>query len=138
MVGTGPNGSGKSTFISQMEAGAFELEIALPQVVLNPDEFARRTDPLHPDRVAPEAGRAVLTQRAELLSARLDFAIETTLSGHGEVRLLSDGNSGSDFREIIFFHGGRIVRCESALPGWAERALALQLETYRHRAENSP
>jgi len=84
----GPNGSGKSTFLRQMAAGARTLRVALPERILNPDEFARAIDPIDPDSVAVAAARAVLQQRSALLAARHDFAIETTLSGRAELRLL--------------------------------------------------
>ncbi len=93
VVFAGPNGSGKSTFISQMVAGTRELDFGLPERIINPDDFARAIEPLFPDRVEIEAARAVLRQRSQLLAARLDFAIETTLSGHGELRLLQQARS---------------------------------------------
>lgn len=75
-----------------MVAGASEqpVELSMPDRVLNPDEVARSIDPINPDRIAIEAARAILRQRAELLNEGLDFAIETTLSGNGEMRLLKD------------------------------------------------
>jgi len=93
VVFAGPNGSGKSTFISQMVAGSRELDFGLPERLINPDEFARAIEPLFPDRVEIEAARAALRHRVQLLAARLDFAIETTLSGHGELRLLREARS---------------------------------------------
>ncbi len=76
-----------------MVAGTRELDFGLPERIINPDDFARAIEPLFPDRVEIEAARAVLRQRSQLLAARLDFAIETTLSGHGELRLLQQARS---------------------------------------------
>lgn len=196
VVVAGPNGSGKTTFITQLLAGARTLDVALPDRVLNPDELARAIDPVNPDRVALAAGRAVLAQRAVLLAARLDFAIETTLSGQGELRLLLDArsagyhialvyiateypaenvmrigrryeeqnrsvpgdivlrryerslgqlsnavarsdvtylldNTSFDFAFVARCEGGRIAELSDSVPCWAERALAVELASFR-------
>lgn len=196
VVVAGPNGSGKTTFITQLLAGARTLDVALPDRVLNPDEFARAIEPVNPDRVALAAGRAVLAQRAVLLAARLDFAIETTLSGQGELRLLLDArsagyhialvyiateypaenvmrigrryeeqnrsvpgdivlrryerslgqlsnavarsdvtylldNTSFDFAFVARCEGGRIAELSDSVPCWAERALAVELASFR-------
>jgi predicted ABC-type ATPase len=102
VIFAGPNGSGKSTFISQLVAGSRALDFGLPDRVINPDEYARAIEPLFPDRVATEAARAVLRHRVELLAARLDFVIETTLSGYGELRLLREARSAGYEISLVY------------------------------------
>jgi predicted ABC-type ATPase len=75
-----------------MVAGASEqpVDLSIPDRVLNPDEVARSIDPINPDRIVIQAARTILRQRAQLLNEGLNFAIETTLSGNGEMRLLKE------------------------------------------------
>ena len=71
----GPNGAGKTTL-------AFTL---LPNFLncrefVNADEIARGISPFNVEAVAFEAGRIMLQRIEYLLSERVDFALETTLS----------------------------------------------------------
>jgi predicted ABC-type ATPase len=81
-VVAGPNGAGKSTLTRQYLVGR------LP--IVDPDAIARERDPADPTRirVRVQAGREAIHQQEALLTARTDFAIETTLSGHREMDLL--------------------------------------------------
>jgi predicted ABC-type ATPase len=85
-----------------MASGISAIPVPLPDQILNPDEFARAIDPLSPDRVVVESGRAVLRQRASLLAAGVDFAIETTLSGNSEIRLIRDAKAAGYFVVLIY------------------------------------
>lgn len=80
-VFAGPNGAGKSTIVDRHVQGR------LP--VVNPDNIARTLAPSLDDAVRiVRAGRLAVRERAALLAARRSFAIETTLTGHGELDLM--------------------------------------------------
>jgi predicted ABC-type ATPase len=87
-VFAGPNGAGKSTLAAKY------LRNRLP--IVNPDVIAARISEDDPQSPAIlEAGKIALRQRSELLAAKQPFAIETTLSGNSEIRLMRDAaNAG--------------------------------------------
>ncbi|GAC1523799.1 MAG: zeta toxin family protein [Vulcanimicrobiaceae bacterium] len=91
-VVAGPNGSGKSTFVREVRNGRLALAFAIPRVI-NPDEIAVAMNALDPDAAAAAAGREALVQREVALARRETFAIETTLSGNSERRLISDAKA---------------------------------------------
>lgn len=79
----GPNGAGKTTF-------ALEY---LPQVAgdvrfINADLIAAGLSPLAPEREQVTAGRIFLRELEKHISAREDFALETTLAGRSYLRLV--------------------------------------------------
>jgi len=81
----GPNGSGKTTFVRRF----------LPYYAdcinfVNADLIAAGLSPFSPDIAAIKAGKIMLDQIQEHISAGHDFAIETTLAGRSYVRLLKD------------------------------------------------
>jgi predicted ABC-type ATPase len=81
----GPNGSGKTTFVLRF----------LPYYVdcinfVNADLIAAGLSPFSPDVAAIKAGRIMIEQIQEHISAGHDFAIETTLASRSYVRLLKD------------------------------------------------
>ena len=87
-VVAGPNGSGKSTFALRYlpeYAGAVEY--------VNPDLMAQGMSPTDIRLSAIKAGKLTLERIAELIEARTSFAFETTLSGRGHLRLLSDAKA---------------------------------------------
>lgn len=78
----GCNGAGKTTFAKEF----------LPNEVkclrfLNADEIARGLSPLKPSAGAAQAARLLLTQIEDCLRRRETFALESTLSGKGYIRL---------------------------------------------------
>ena len=82
-VFAGPNGAGKSTLVAKY------LRQRLP--IVNPDVIAVGLGGGGPNTSAAiEAGKIAIRQRAALLEAGESFAIETTLSGKSEIRLLHD------------------------------------------------
>ena len=85
----GPDGSGKSTFVRQVSDAVRMIDYAIPPVI-DPDAIARRLNPTDPDAAAARAGRIALRERAEALARGDSFAIETTLSGQSELRLIRD------------------------------------------------
>ena len=81
----GPNGSGKTTFI-----GRFLPYYADCIHFVNADLIAAGLSPFSPDIAAIKAGKIMLDQIQEHISAGHDFAIETTLAGRSYVRLLKE------------------------------------------------
>ena len=87
-VVAGPNGSGKSTFALRYlpaYAGAVEY--------VNPDLMAQGMSPTDIRLSSIKAGKLTLERISELIEARTSFAFETTLSGRGHLKLLSDAKS---------------------------------------------
>lgn len=79
-VVAGPNGAGKTTLAAE------RLVRRVP--VVNPDSIALDLPRLAGRLDQREAGVRALQARKGLLAHRVDFAIETTLSGHGILRFL--------------------------------------------------
>jgi predicted ABC-type ATPase len=72
----GPNGVGKTTFADRyLPDEAKQLEF------VNADLIARGLSPYAPEAAAMEAGRIALTRIRELISNRIGFTWETTMSG---------------------------------------------------------
>lgn len=91
-VVAGANGSGKSTLLYRL---SLRYEIFDSILYVNPDEIARklfgdyiRGSDAEDQKRMGEAGRVTLRYRNELLTKRKDFALETTLSGKGEIRFI--------------------------------------------------
>ena len=87
-VVAGPNGSGKSTFALRFlpdYAGSIEY--------VNPDLVAQGLSPTDISLSAIKAGKLTLARIAELIAAGESFGFETTLSGRGHLRLLSDARA---------------------------------------------
>jgi len=79
----GPNGAGKTTFAMEY----------LPKVTgctnfVNADLIAAGLSPLAPERELIAASRIFLSEIEEHMSAKEDFAFETTLSGRSYLRLI--------------------------------------------------
>ena len=94
----GPNGAGKTT-------ASYNL---LPEVLhcpnfVNADEIARGLSPFAPETVAFQAGRIMLQRIEELLSQRVDFAIETTLATRSYVQLVRRAQALGYKVHLIFF-----------------------------------
>ena len=94
----GPNGAGKTT-------ASYNL---LPEVLhcpnfVNADEIARGLSPFAPETVAFQAGRIMLQRIEELLTQRVDFAIETTLATRSYVQLVRRAQALGYKVHLIFF-----------------------------------
>lgn len=94
----GPNGAGKTTV-------SYNL---LPDVLhcpnfVNADEIARGLSPFAPETVSLQAGRIMLQRIEELLSQRVDFAIETTLATRSYVQLIRRAQALGYKVHLIFF-----------------------------------
>jgi predicted ABC-type ATPase len=81
----GCNGAGKTT-------ASFTLlpEILDCQEFVNADNIAAGISPFQPDKVAIEAGRLMLKRIDNLIKMKVDFAIETTLSGYNYVSRIAE------------------------------------------------
>jgi len=81
----GCNGAGKTT-------ASFTLlpEILDCQEFVNADNIAAGISPFQPDKVANEAGRLMLKRIDNLIKMKVDFAIETTLSGYNYVSRIAE------------------------------------------------
>lgn len=81
-VFAGPNGAGKSTLAARQVRGRVP--------VVNPDEIARTLPPARDGGVdVLAAGRLALQDRERHLAGRTSFAVETTLTGRGELSLIA-------------------------------------------------
>ena len=87
-VVAGPNGSGKSTFaLNYLPAYAGSIEY------VNPDLMAQGMSPTDIRLSAIKAGKLTLERISQLISERASFAVETTLSGRGHLRLLAEAKA---------------------------------------------
>lgn len=95
-VVAGPNGAGKTTLV-----GA-RLKVKMP--VVNPDEIALaltgKPSASRADLIA--AGRLASKQRADHLSARRTFAIETTLTGNSALALVKLAKSKGYKIKVVY------------------------------------
>jgi predicted ABC-type ATPase len=84
----GPNGAGKSTLVDR-------FHVADRMTLVNPDTIARQIKPDHRDDTATmlKAGRIAAMQRRALIEAGQSFAMETTLTGHSELRMMADAQA---------------------------------------------
>lgn len=78
---TGPNGSGKSTLTEWVDLVGRGL-------LFDPDAIARTMDPARLQSVAIAAGREMVKRMNECFDRRASFAVETTLSSRGSIRLI--------------------------------------------------
>ncbi len=93
----GPNGAGKTTF-----ANEFLPDFVYCREFLNADLIAAGLSPFAPETQNVRAGRLLLTRIKELTAAKENFGFETTLSGRGYVRLLTEMKR-TGYRVVLFF-----------------------------------
>ena len=94
----GCNGAGKTT-------ASYTI---LPEVLncrefVNADNIAAGISPFNPESVALEAGRIMLNRINELLSANVDFALETTLSTKSYVSFIKKAQQKGYKVTLLFF-----------------------------------
>ena len=97
LILAGPNGAGKST----------AAPVLLPETLhvrrfLNADTIARGLNGFDPEAEAFAAGRVLLAQMTDYVRARLDFAVETTLSGRSLAKRVRDMKADG-YRVTLFF-----------------------------------
>jgi predicted ABC-type ATPase len=113
MIIAGPNGAGKTTF-----AKKYLPNIAGLVHFINADLIAGGISPLQPGLAAVAAGRLVLNELDRLAAERAEFAFETTLSGLGYVKRISEWKRKGYSVEIAYL---RIVSTRLALTRVAAR-----------------
>lgn len=92
----GPNGAGKTTLTGRYLADRVD--------VVNPDDIALRIDPKHNGNkaVMVQAGREAIKRRETLLLERKSFAVETTLTGKGEIELMRRAAASGHKVNLVF------------------------------------
>jgi|TARA_R110002124_G_scaffold106505_1_gene258542 predicted ABC-type ATPase len=94
-VFAGPNGAGKSTLAAKYIAGRIPI--------VNPDVLAREIAPGNYDpAVMLRAGRLAIDQRRAMLAASETFAIETTLTGRGEIAFMQQARAAGYKVNLVF------------------------------------
>ena len=91
----GPNGSGKSTLTKSVDFDGLER-------LLDPDAVARALNPMNPAAAAIAAGREVLKTIDSYLGSGVSFAVETTLSGKGNLDLIDTAKARGYEIHLVF------------------------------------
>ena len=94
----GCNGAGKTT-------ASFTV---LPEILdckefINADEIAKGLSPFQPEKVAIQSGRIMLKRIDELLTSKVDFAFETTLSSKSYVNTVKEAQENGYNVTLIYF-----------------------------------
>ncbi len=89
----GANGSGKST-LTKLSAGN--------TLLIDPDEIARKIDPINPASAAIAAGRQALSLSQQYIQSECSFAVETTLAGNTYINLLRKAKSRGWLTVLIY------------------------------------
>jgi|TARA_R110000772_G_scaffold268526_1_gene395919 predicted ABC-type ATPase len=94
-VFSGPNGAGKSTLAAKYIAGRIPI--------VNPDVIALDIAPGNFDpSVMLRAGRLAIEERRNFLAAGATFAMETTLTGQGELRFMQAAREQNYKVNLVF------------------------------------
>lgn len=109
----GPNGAGKTTFAREFLTG----EARCP-IFINADLIAAGLSPFAPELAAIKAGRLMLSAIDEHVNKGDSFAIETTLSGLGYTRAISEWQNLGYHIKLIFL---QLPDVETAIFRVAER-----------------
>ena len=102
----GANGCGKSTFTRR---SSFVYDIPL----LDPDAIGKALQPTIPGTSAVAAARHVLIAAQEHIHNRDSFAVETTLSGQGYLRMMIDARA-RNFEVVLVYIGTENVELNLA------------------------
>ena len=97
LILAGPNGAGKSTAAPVLLPDALRV-----RRFLNADTIARGLNGFDPEAEAFAAGRILLSQMDDYVRERLDFAVETTLSGRTLAKRVR-GMKACGYRVTLFF-----------------------------------
>ncbi len=110
----GPNGSGKSTFTRLTDFEGREN-------LLDPDALARSINAPNPRDAAISAARLVSTRTRDYLLRGTSFAVETTLSGRGNMKLMAEAHSRGYQIHLIFIALGTPEKCIARIRTRADR-----------------
>lgn len=94
---SGPNGAGKTTFANEflpIEAECLNF--------INADLIAQGLSPFQPDKMALEAGRLMIRRINDCVRKNESFAFETTLSGKGYIKKITEWKK-QQYEIIIYF-----------------------------------
>ena len=94
----GCNGAGKTTASYSILPKMLECK-----EFVNADEIARGISPFQPEKVVIEAGRIMLKRMRDLITQKIDFAFETTLSSKSYVKYILDAQTKGYSVSLIFF-----------------------------------
>jgi predicted ABC-type ATPase len=97
MIIAGPNGAGKTTFAREF----LPREAGCPDFI-NVDLIAAGLSPFAPEKFAVRAGRLLLQEIRRRTHCGESFAFETTLSGHGYVRMISEWRAAGYQVKLIY------------------------------------
>jgi len=95
----GPNGAGKTTAAMTVLPETFHVK-----EFVNADEIARGLSPLNPEGMAIEAGKIMIRRIEQLILAKENFSIETTLSSKNYMRLIKESHAKGYVVTLIFFY----------------------------------
>jgi predicted ABC-type ATPase len=109
----GPNGAGKTTFAREF----LPREARIVRFV-NADLIAAGLSPLKPELAAMSAGRLLLSELDRLAASRVDFALESTLSGLTHAARVREWKHAGYRIEIVFL---RLASVRLALRRIADR-----------------
>ena len=94
----GPNGVGKTTFaMKRLEAISGSINF------VNLDEISRGLSPLRPAAAEREAARIALSRVANFVDSGATFAMETTLSGKAQLRLIERAHRSGLAANLLYF-----------------------------------
>ena len=94
----GPNGAGKTTASMNILPNLLDCK-----EFVNADEIAKGLSPFKPEEVAIQAGKLMLERINHLLSQKVSFAIETTLSTRSYQNLVERAKSLGYEVQLLFF-----------------------------------
>lgn len=94
----GPNGVGKTTYaMRHLRAVSGSVHF------VNLDEIARGLSPLAPEVAQADAARIALARARDFVRSKSTFALETTLSGRAQARLLEAARSNGLGTAMLYF-----------------------------------
>jgi predicted ABC-type ATPase len=94
----GPNGVGKTTFaMKRLEAISGSINF------VNFDEISRGLSPLRPAAAEREAARIALSRVTHFIDSGSTFAMETTLAGKAQLRLIEQAHDGGLTANLLYF-----------------------------------
>jgi predicted ABC-type ATPase len=95
VVVAGTNGAGKTTIIDLLP------DLAIGEQI-DPDRIAREMNSRSPETASLRAGRVALARIADILAAREDLTVETTLAGRQPLRLLQHAHDLGYHVTLVF------------------------------------
>jgi predicted ABC-type ATPase len=102
----GPDGVGKTTFaMKRLEAISGSINF------VNFDEISRGLSPLRPAAAEREAARIAPARVAHFIDSGSTFAMETTLSGRAQLRLIERAHAGGLAANLLYFSARDPVIC---------------------------